>query len=82
LNPFDILLFASARDLAGCDSLRLELPAGSTVADLASSLVARLPALATLLPKCRIAVNHEFANPGQVLNLGDELAVIPPVSGG
>jgi len=82
LNTFDILLFAAARDLAGRDSVRLELPPKASVADLSDALAATVPALATILPKSRIAVNHEFADPEQALREGDEIAVIPPVSGG
>ena len=75
---FHVLLFAAARDAAGCESVTVELPEGSRVADLADAL----PQLAALLPKCRIAVNHEFAEGEHVLKAGDEIAVIPPVSGG
>jgi len=82
LNPFEVLLFASARDLSGCGSLRIDLNEGATVAQLSVALAQRYPVLAALLTKCRIAVNHEFAEGERILQLGDELAVIPPVSGG
>jgi sulfur-carrier protein len=75
-------LFAAARDLAGADSLAVELSAGATVADLRAELARRVPALAGLLAKSAVAVNHDFAEDGHVLQPADEVAIIPPVSGG
>jgi molybdopterin converting factor subunit 1 len=77
-----VLLFAAARDLAGADSVVVELPAGSTIAELRNNLARRIPALAGLLAKSAIAVNHDFAEDDRVLQPDDEVAVIPPVSGG
>jgi molybdopterin converting factor subunit 1 len=73
-----VLLFAGLRELAG-PSLAVELPTGATVADLRRALSGRL---GPLLDASRIAVNHQFAEDSQVVSAGDELAVIPPVSGG
>ena len=75
-------LFAAARDLAGTAALAVDLPAGATVADLRAALVAAAPALGPLLARSAVAVNHDFADDASVLSAGDELAVIPPVSGG
>ena len=77
-----VIFFAAARDLAGGDSLAVELPRGATVADLRAELTRRLPALAGLLAKSAIAVNHDFADDGFALKSADEVAIIPPVSGG
>jgi molybdopterin converting factor subunit 1 len=77
-----VLLFAAARELAGAESLPVELPARSTVADLRAELSRRRPALAGLLAKSALAVNHDFAQDERVLFATDEVAVIPPVSGG
>ena len=77
-----VILFAAARDLAGADSLALDLPAGATVADLRAELARRVPALAKLLAKSAVAVNHDFVEDDRVLAPGDEVAIIPPVSGG
>ena len=73
-------LFAAARDLVGSPTVTVD--PSSTVADLRRQLIARYPTLAPLLPKCRIAVNHEFADEDALIPPGAELAVIPPVSGG
>lgn len=77
-----VRLFAIARDAAGTDSLTLCLPAGATTADVASMLAERHHPLARVLPSCVFAVNQQYAPPTTALRDGDEVAVIPPVSGG
>jgi molybdopterin converting factor subunit 1 len=77
-----VLLFAAARDLADTDAAQVELPAGATVADVRTALVRDHPALTSLLAKSAVAVNQDFAEDSQVVAEGDEVAVIPPVSGG
>jgi molybdenum cofactor biosynthesis protein MoaC len=78
-----VRLFAMLREGAGRDSLELELPDGATVAD-ALTLLAREPGLAELLPRLpvRAARNREYVPDDETLEPGDELALIPPVSGG
>jgi molybdopterin converting factor subunit 1 len=80
--PFIVLLFAAARDLAGTDTATVSLALGATVAQLRAALARDFPALAKLLAKSAVAVNHDFAEDDRVLTPGDEVAVIPPVSGG
>jgi molybdopterin converting factor subunit 1 len=75
-------LFARARELAGAPYVAVELPAGATVADLRRALADRFPPLAPLLERSAVAVNHDFADDSRPLAPADELAVIPPVSGG
>jgi sulfur-carrier protein len=77
-----ILLFAAARDLAGAGSVAIDLPPGATVAGLRVELARAFPALAGLLAKSALAVNHDFAEEDRILDANDEVAVIPPVSGG
>jgi molybdopterin converting factor subunit 1 len=77
-----VLLFAAARDLAGADSLAIDLAPGATIADLRAEVARRVPALAGLLAKSALAVNHDFAAEDRILQPTDEVAVIPPVSGG
>jgi molybdopterin converting factor subunit 1 len=79
---FTVLLFAAARDLAGTDTASVTLAPGATVGQLRAALARDLPALAALLAKSAVAVNHDFAEDDRVLVVGDEVAVIPPVSGG
>ena len=75
-------LFAAARDRVGRPTVTLDLPPDPTVSGLRAALLARFPDLAPLLPVCRIAVNHDFADDADPIPAGSEVAVIPPVSGG
>jgi len=77
-----VRLFAFQRELAGTRSLALDVADGSTVEDAWAALVARFPALAPGRPSVRFARNGEYAEPGDRLAEDDELACIPPVSGG
>jgi molybdopterin synthase catalytic subunit len=75
-----VRLFAMLRDRAGgANELTLELPEGARVRDALESDA--LASLAKGIPLV-MAVNREYADPDQVLDAGDELALIPPVSGG
>jgi MoaE-MoaD fusion protein len=72
-----VRLFAGLRERAGCSELALELPDGARVADA----LARMGDLIRDVPVI-MAVNQEYADDGYSLAPGDELALIPPVSGG
>ena len=74
-----VLLFAALRDAAG-PSVEVSMPAGATVRELRAELARVLPA--ALLARSAIAVNHEYADDSREVRAGDEVAVIPPVSGG
>jgi molybdopterin converting factor subunit 1 len=82
MSRVTVLLFAGARQRAGSSTLDVEIPDGSTVADLKSALASGCPALSPLLPSLRIAVNSEYAADESTIPPGAELAAIPPVSGG
>jgi molybdopterin converting factor subunit 1 len=77
-----VRLFARARDLAGTDLLRVELPDGATLADLRRRLAADCPPLSALLGRSALAVENEFAADSLVLSNDAEVALLPPVSGG
>jgi molybdopterin converting factor subunit 1 len=76
-----VLFFAVAREAAGTDSESVG-GAPNTVGALRAFLAERHPALARVLPRCRLAVDQEFAVDGDPVPDGAEVAVIPPVSGG
>jgi molybdopterin converting factor subunit 1 len=78
-----VRLFAVLRERAGTDSLDLGLPDGATVADAMRALAEHEP-LGELLERMPVhmAVNRDYADDGTVLAPDDELALIPPVSGG
>ncbi|MCC6222665.1 MAG: molybdenum cofactor biosynthesis protein MoaE [Thermoleophilia bacterium] len=73
-----VRLFAALRERAGAPERELELPAGSRAADV----WAALPELGSEPPGILYALNREYVPPGRELTDGDELALIPPVSGG
>jgi len=77
-----VRLFAIQRELAGTRHVALELPRGGTVDDGWRALVERFPVLAPGRSSVRFARNGDYADPSDALTDGDELAVIPPVSGG
>jgi MoaE-MoaD fusion protein len=78
-----VRLFAILRERAGRDSVEIELPEGATVGD-AFERLAETPGLGELVARMplRMAVNREYASEVTRIDAGDELAVIPPISGG
>jgi molybdopterin converting factor subunit 1 len=79
-----VLYFARSREVTGQSEESLELPAGATTRQLAARLTERHPGLASVLRACVFAVNQEYVRleDGVELKEGDEVAVIPPLSGG
>ena len=77
-----IRFFALYRERAGCSAAPVEMPAGATVADLVSQLRRQFPRLAPPEAPIVVAVNAEYADPDTPLHPGDEICLIPPVSGG
>ena len=77
-----VRLFAIQRELAGTREVPLELPDGATIADAWEAVVARFPALAPGRDYVRFARNSAYTAASTGLADGDELALIPPVSGG
>jgi MoaE-MoaD fusion protein len=78
-----VRLFAMLRERAGRDSVEIELPDEATVADAFDRLAAE-PAIGELIDRLpvRMAVNREYVGGDARISAGDELAVIPPISGG
>jgi len=77
-----MLFFAHLQDVAGQHELALSLPEEATVRTAAIKLEKRAPGFNALLDHVRVAVNAEFAGPDTVLRDGDEVAWMPPMSGG
>jgi len=77
-----VKLFAILRDRAGTGELTLELSDGATVSEAREQLLRELPALRTFVERVAFAVNQEYAPVNAPLKDGDEVALIPPVSGG
>jgi molybdopterin converting factor subunit 1 len=76
-----IRLFARLKDLAAAELAR-EVPAGASVADIWQGMVAEYPGLAPYGSSVSAAVNAEYAKMDAAVAEGDEVAFLPPVSGG
>ncbi len=77
-----VRLFASFREAVGAGTLAWEAPDGASVSDVVAALRERYPGLGPAAEKALLAVNQEYVGGDLKLHDGDELALIPPVSGG
>ena len=78
----NVKLFAAARQLAQCDTLQLTCPNPCTLADVRRAMIQQCPALEPLISHVRFAVNAQYGRDDQPIDASDEIACIPPVSGG
>jgi molybdopterin converting factor subunit 1 len=77
-----ILLFASFREAAGLSQGTLEVEPGATLGEVWEKLIAEHPRLAPHGGTAAYAINGVYARPGERVGEGDEVAFLPPVSGG
>jgi molybdopterin converting factor subunit 1 len=77
-----VRVFARLREIMGSDTVVVPVPAAATVSDLRRGLELLWPEAQGVVAKSAIAVNNEYAEPEQRIAAGDEVALIPPVSGG
>lgn len=78
----NVHLFALLRERAGTGTVTLPLPDGTTVETAIATLMQQYPSLGGAVSKICYAVNRDYANGQTRLYDGDDLALIPPVSGG
>ena len=78
----NVRLFARLRDLAGTGELVQEVSSPATVASVWRSLVDRMPELRDYERTMSVAVNADYSRMSAAVNEGDEVAFLPPVSGG
>jgi len=76
-----VLAFGIAKEIFGASPIKIQLDNKATAGDLKTLLEVQYPRLKKLA-SFMIAVNNEYASPGDVIEEKDEIAVIPPVSGG
>jgi molybdopterin synthase sulfur carrier subunit len=77
-----VKLFAAYQEAYGVPELALELPVGTTVAEVRDRLIQEHPELERWRTLTRFGVNLQFVEPDTPLQAGDEVVLIPPVSGG
>ena len=77
-----VRLFARLRDIAGAGELRREVPGGATVSTVWSSLMADFPEMSPYETSISCAVNADYSRFTAAVADGDEIAFLPPVSGG
>jgi molybdopterin synthase catalytic subunit len=77
-----VLFFGQLKDVVGAAEDRVELPEGASVEDLLAHYRKRYPRWEEFRPSLAVAVNQEYAESGARLAGGDEVAFLPPVSGG
>lgn len=80
LASVKVKLFASSRELVGENEVRISLADKTTVGNLRKKIVEMYPALSKIT--FVVAVNHKVSDDSTVINNSDEVAVLPPVSGG
>ena len=78
----ELLLFATAKDLFGQPTITVELPESATVVELKHALIQRQPDFADLISRCAFSVDQQYASDSTKLQPEQEIAMIPPVSGG
>jgi molybdopterin converting factor subunit 1 len=77
-----VLFFGVLKDLTGLAEDTAEVPAGTTIGDLFSRYARRFETLEKVRPSILFARNQEFVYPDTILAEHDEVAFLPPVSGG
>jgi MoaD family protein len=77
-----VQFFSRLRDLAGQSEMDLDVPEGTTVADLLKVLFSRTPAMHEWDKSILVAAGVEFVGRDYVLKSGDQVSVMPPVQGG
>jgi len=82
MMELSVRFFALYRERAGLNETLFYLPQDATVADLTDAVRRRFPYLAPPQVNIVVAVNAGYAEPETVLKLGDDVCLIPPVSGG
>mmetsp|Transcript_24372 Transcript_24372/g.33573 ORF Transcript_24372/g.33573 Transcript_24372/m.33573 type:complete len:83 (+) Transcript_24372:382-630(+) len=78
----NVLFFARVREIVGASEINLELGSGANTNDLVNVLVQKYPKLGEIIPKIVLALNQEYVIDTLELKEGDEIALIPPISGG
>ncbi len=82
LMQIRVLFFGVLKDLVGRSSETLELPEGARLQTVLSHYARQAARFEAMLPSLALSVNQEYSSPDQTLRGGDEVGLLPPVSGG
>ncbi len=77
-----VLFFGMLKEMLGKSAETIDLPEGACVADILKQYGSQIPCLKAVLPSLALAVNQQYAGPDTKLKSDDEVAMLPPVSGG
>jgi len=77
-----VLFFGMLKDIVGRPADAIDLPEGASVRDVLARYQSQIPRLKESLPSLALAVNQQYAGPDTILKSDDEVALLPPVSGG
>ncbi len=81
-QSLSVKLFASLRQAINSDEIKIDIENGITVSQLKKIIFETFPSLEKLNIPFIVAVNHKYATDSDVIYITDEVALIPPVSGG
>jgi molybdopterin converting factor subunit 1 len=82
LMQIRVLFFGVLKDLVGCSTETVELPEGARLQELLAHYAEKIPRMREMLPAVALSVNQEYSPKERALRSGDEVALLPPVSGG
>jgi len=82
MPTLNVLLFAGLREAAKRETITIEVPAHASAGDLLDAVERQVPALRGRVAGCRVAIDQAFADLGDTVEGAQEVALIPPVSGG
>ena len=82
LMQIRVLFFGVLKDLVGCPTEIVELPEGARLQELLARYAGKFPRVREMLPAVALSVNQEYSKGDRELRAGDEVALLPPVSGG
>jgi molybdopterin converting factor subunit 1 len=82
MSEVKVLLFGAAADRAGARQVEVPVNSGTTLGELWTILMDQYPGLAPMRDILAFAINGEYARIEDAVSAGDEVAVLPPVSGG
>ena len=77
-----LLYFAGAKEATGVRMESIELLKNTSIKELLSQLSITYPKIRDMLNTIQVSVNYKVADKGTILNEGDEVAIMPPISGG